>query len=200
MPLKKSSAMRAAGLAAAVCGSIALTPAAAMAADSPNECEARQTYKIFALLGDQNQYFTADGGLFEGSLSWKATGAAKVKPSNFALVGKQVAGIDAGGSLESGDLCVDVTRRHLRFAVKGPASGLLNVEAVNDDGSVEPLGAVDGAAQRNEKRIMGWSVSPEIGLATSLGVTSGSTTVKLRFTAVSGNWDIDSIQIDPFRS
>jgi hypothetical protein len=199
MPLKKSGAMRAAGLVAAVCGAVAITPAAALAADSPDECEIQATAKVFSFLGDQNEYFLAPGGGFEGTLTWAASGSVVQKPSPHGVLGHQVLGLGSGGAVESPQLCVDVTRPHIRFAVKAPAAGTLKVTAVDADGNVTDLGSVDGAGQRQERSVLGWSVSPMVPLATALGVTSGSRTVKLRIAAQSGSWDVDSIEVDPAR-
>jgi hypothetical protein len=198
MPLKKSGAMRAAGLAAAVCG-LALTPSAALAADSTEECTIEATAKVFSFLGDYNEYFTAPGGDFEGELTWATSGDVEQKSSPLSLLGRRVVDLGSGAAIESPALCVDVTRPHIRFGVKPPYSGTLTVQAVADDGTVADLGSIDAATQRREHSSLGWSASPNVPLSTALGVTSGSRTVKLRIAAQSGSWDVDSVNVDPAR-
>jgi hypothetical protein len=198
MPLKKSGAMRAAGLVAAVCSAVALTPAAAMAADSTEECEIQATTKAFSFLRDYNEYFLAPGGDFEGELTWAASGDVQQKSSILSILGRRVVDLGVGASIESPDLCVDVTRPHIRFGVKPPYSGTLKVQAVAD-GAVTDLGTIDAATQRRQYGENGWSASPFVPLSSALGVTSGSRTVKLRFVAESGSWDVDSVNVDPAR-
>jgi hypothetical protein len=201
MPLKKSGAMRAAGLVAAVCGAFAMTPAAALAADSTEECETQATAKVFSFLGDDNDYFPAPGGDFEGDqLSWATTGTVERKWAPLSILGRKVVDLSQAASIESPELCVDVTRRHLRFGVKAPYSGTLKVQAVAGDGTVTDLASIDAAAQRREYSVLGWSASKDIPLSPALGVTSGSRTVKLRIAAQSGSWDVDSVNVDPYRS
>jgi hypothetical protein len=199
MPLKKSGAMRTVGLVAAVCGALTITPAAALAADSPEECSVVETSKVFSFLGDQNEYFPAPGGSFEGTLTWAASGAVEQTGSPAYVLGRSVLALGEGGSVQSPSICVDVTRRHLRFAVKAPAAGKLRVEAVDGDGNVTAMRTIDAAEQRGEKSVLGWSVSPEVGLATALGIAGGSRDVSVRIVADSGSWQVDSVQVDPYR-
>lgn len=199
MPLKKSGAMRVAGLTAAVCGALALTPVAATATTSPQECPREVTKKTFAFLGDLNDYFLAPGGDFEGPLQWAPTGDVQHKPVNVSFLGDKAVGLGAGAAIESPGICVDVTRPHIRFAVHPPSSGTLRVDAVDGTGAVTTLGSIDAAVQRLQRSSSGWSATPFVPLSTVLGITTGTRTVKLRITAAGGAWDVDEINVDPYR-
>jgi hypothetical protein len=199
MPLKKSSAMRSVGLVAAVCGVIASTPAAAMAADSTEDCTYQQTTKAFSFLGDQNDYFLAPGGDFEGELTWATSGDVQQKSAVLSLLGRKVVDLGVGASVQSADVCVDATRRHLRFAVKAPWQGKLRIEAHDAAGNITALRTIDAAEQRGLVSQLGWTATPEVPLASALSVASGSRDVTLKITAESGSWDVDSVNIDPYR-
>ena len=73
-----------AGIAAAV--ALAVFPAAASA-----KCETVVTSKVFAPLGDNNDYFLAPGGDFEGTLEWSTSGPVVQRWTHPAL---SVAGPD----------------------------------------------------------------------------------------------------------
>ena len=201
MPLKKSGAMRASGLVAAVCSVLAVIPAGASAADSPDPCPWEATSKVFALVGDLNDYFRAPGGTFEGTLQWTLSGAASQVASDSALTGEKVVALGAGASAASPPVCVDATRPHIRFAVKAPrmGEGTLRLDAVDGEGVRTVLGTVDAAAQRLERTSQGWSASPMLPLSTALGVTSGSRAVNLVVSAESADWQVDEVNIDPMR-
>lgn len=200
MPLKKSGAMRAAGLVAAVCGVIATSPGAALAADSTEECAYQETTKAFSFLGDYNDYFLAPGGDFEGALTWATSGDVQQKGAILSLLGRKVVDLGVGASIQSSDICVDATRRHLRFAVKPPYQGKLRIEAHDAAGNITALRTLDAAEQRRtEDSEYGWSATPDVPLASALSVASGSRDVTLKITAESGSWDVDSVHIDPYR-
>jgi hypothetical protein len=200
MPLKKSGAMRAFGLAAVACGALALTPAASLAADSPNECSYIETSKAFAFLGDTSEYFLAPGGDFEGELAWTVSGPAQQKPVSLAILGTKALSLDAGAAMDSQLICVDKTRITLRFMVKKPAAGTLAVEAVDTAGKVTSLTSLDAATAEPALLGQGWVATPIIPLSTKLGITSGSRDVNVRIVAKSGDWNIDNVWIDPYRS
>ena len=84
--------------------------------------------------------------------------------------------------------------------MKPPYQGKLRIEAHDAAGNITALRTLDAAEQRRtEDSSYGWSATPEVPLATALSVASGSRDVTLKITAESGSWDVDSVNIDPYR-
>jgi hypothetical protein len=181
-----------AALIAAVAVAAAL-PAAASAAS----CPAQAVTQPFAELGDDNSYFMAPGGDFEGKTnSWEISGKAKVDGKNDAyaeISGKRALTLDEGSSSTSPEVCVDVDRPHLRLALKAQkGKGTLRVDAVADSGAVTTLASID--ADDNKK----WRMSDFVPLTAPLGVQADTVQqVRLRITAEDSQWRVDGVAIDP---
>jgi len=179
-----------AGIAAAV--ALAVFPAAASA-----KCDTIATSKVFAALGDTNDYFLAPGGDFEGKLEWKTDGPVYQTWTHPALPAAGSTGLvmGPGGSATSPKICADELRPTLRFgawAFRG--LGTLKVEAIEDGGKVVLLGRVAGASVANIS-----IATPVVSFATLLGVTlDQSKHVQLRLTAESGTWVADAVYVDPY--
>jgi hypothetical protein len=168
-------------------------PAAASAAN----CETIATKKVFAPLGDYNDYFLAPGGDFEGTQTWKTTGPVVQRYTHPALPGAGSTGmvLGAGGSITSPRLCADVLRPTLRFlAYAYQGKGALRVEALEDNGAAILLGRLAGA------EFAAGAASGHVAFGSALGLMpNGSKHVRLRITAESGTWVADAVYIDPYQ-
>ena len=178
-----------AGIAAAV--ALAVFPAAASA-----KCETVATAKVFAPLGDTNDYFLAPGGDFEGQLEWTTSGPVFQRWTHpaYSVAGPTGLVMGAGGSATSPKICADELRPTLRFGAWAQQGlGSLKVEAIEDDGNVVLLGRVFGAGFG-----LG-GATPHVSFGKVLGVTvDDSKHVRLRLTVESGLWVADAVYIDPY--
>ena len=178
-----------AGIAAAV--ALAVFPAAASA-----NCETVATSKVFAPLGDTNDYFLAPGGDFEGQLQWTTSGSVVQRWTHPALpvAGSTGLVMGAGGSATSPKICADELRPTLRFGAWAyQGIGSLKVEALEDDGKVVLLGRLSGG------NFTSGGATPSVSFGTLLGVTLDDTKdVRLRLTVESGLWVADAVYVDPY--
>jgi hypothetical protein len=190
MLTKQKFQMLAAGLLATVAA--AAFPAAASAA----KCEKVATTKVFAPLGDLNDYFLAPGGDFEGKQTWRTTGPVAQRYTHPALPGAGPTGmvLGAGGSMTSPKLCADLLRPTLRFlAYAHRGAGTLRVEAIDDHGAAVLLGRLDGAG------FASGAATGHVAFGTVLGLVPDSFKhVRLRLTAESGTWVADAVYVDPY--
>lgn len=179
-----------AGIAAAV--ALAVFPAAASAS-----CDTVATSKVFASLGDTNDYFLAPGGDFEGPLTWATSGPVVQRWTHPALpqAGSTGLVIGAGGSATSPAICADQLRPALRFGAWAyQGVGSLKVEAIEDNGKVVLLGRLAGGD------FLSGGATGLVSFGTLLGLDlDGSKQVRLRLTVESGTWVADAVYIDPYQ-
>ena len=193
MPITKSRLARLVPLAVVASLALAAFPGAAAAA----ECPAQPTTKVFASFGDLNDYFLAPGGDFEGPLSWQRAGevAREDAEKPWDIAGRKGLVFESAGHVTSPELCVSPLHPHLRFLASArTATGTLRVDAVSANGTVTSLARLDPEPFR------GWALSPEVPLAGALVLDEdGTVHVRLRFTAESGGWVIDAVEVDPYQ-
>jgi|1185.fasta_scaffold15843_2 hypothetical protein len=169
---------------------MAAFPAMASAA----KCDKVPTTKVFAAIGDNSDYFLAQGGDFEGKLEWKAVGPVVQTYTHpaFPAAGSTGLVLGAGGSVTSPNLCADLDRPTLRFFAYAPQhTGTLRVDAIGDHGEVQTLGRLNGAALSLNSGLL--SFGNVLGLN-----LDDSKHVQLRLTAESGVWVTDAVYIDPY--
>jgi hypothetical protein len=183
-------------MGAALIGAVAVA-AALPAAASAASCPAQAVTQPFAALGDDNSYFMAPGGDFEGKTnSWVLSGKGKIEDKNDAfkeISGKKALTLEEGSSAASPEVCVDIDRPHLRLAVRNEkGKGSLRVDAVSASGEVWTLASIDAA---NDKK---WRMSDFVPLTGPLNVQDDTVQdVQLRLTADAGTWRVDGVAIDP---
>jgi hypothetical protein len=193
--------------ALAVLGSLAV-PGGAFASNSLlATCQTPPVSTPFSQWGDNNDYFLAPGGSFEGTadqVDWTLSNATLTSGNEPFLVNdsgdSQSLTIAGGGSATSPYFCVDNTMSSLRFfAQQVSAGGGLRVQAlVQTSGGVttEPLARLfDGS-------MPAWAPTDPIATDFS-GLADGQTlTVALRFAvrSSSASWQIDDVHVDPYRS
>ena len=202
-------------LSLALVAALSATALAAPAANagilvsSATTCDAQTYSKPFAKWLDFMNYTPVPGGSFEpGDRAWTLDGGAKIVSGNETHYVRSNSDsrsllIPRGATATSPPICVGLAEPTLRFFAK-QNSGLLGVAtsalAVSVDvetstGTVltVPIGA--GAANT------GWSPTlPMVVIANLLPLLPNDTTaVRFNFTAVTGNWQIDDVYVDPFR-
>jgi hypothetical protein len=165
----------------------------------------------FAQWGDNNPYFLASGGSFEGDMSgWTLSGAANVSAPNepWNVNGSTdhlSLNIPNGASATSPPICVTVSSPALRLFY------------VNTGGSDRPLqiflnytgtdGKPHSAKLPDQKNSGSWTPSQPIMFLNAIQdilKKCGQTTVTFTFTVPSqqdrpANWRIDDVEIDPLK-
>lgn len=164
---------------------------------STSACDGAVLTQPFARWGDANLYKLAPGGDFESSVTgWTlAGGARKVAGSEpYAVTGREGAyslSLPAGASATTATTCVNAAYPTIRFfARNGGLISTLLVQVVYG-GATIPVGLVTLSST--------WQPTlPMItGSAITGALTGGTAQVALRFTAVTGNSQVDDIYIDP---
>jgi hypothetical protein len=108
-----------------------------------------------------------------------------------------------GASIVSPVMCVDLnypTGRFLAKAVGNPYTSQLRVEVIYPDAPIRPVweqrAAFNGVLGLNAGS--GWRLTPDVNLRPmDGGRATGMRPIAYRFTAVSGDWRIDDVYIDP---
>jgi hypothetical protein len=170
-------------------------------------CQTPQVSTPFSQWGDNNDYFLAPGGSFEGTadqVGWTLSNASLTSGNEPFQVNdggdSQSLIIAGGGSATSPFFCVDNTMSSLRFfAQQVSAGGGLRVTALvqtSDGVAAVPLARLlDGSTPT-------WAAADPIA-ADSSGLADGQTlNVALQFTvrSSSASWQIDDVYVDPYRS
>jgi hypothetical protein len=164
-------------------------------------CNEAALTQPFAQWGDSNLYELVSQGDFEGSLSqWTLTGGAHRAPESepYAVtgtLGSWSLALPAGASAQSPYTCVNASYPTFRFFARNDgalATVLAQVVYKTALGPVAlPLGAVALSG--------GWQPTlPMLTGSVAGGLLSGGTAqVALRFTALTGESQVDDVYIDP---
>jgi hypothetical protein len=193
-----------------VTGLLALAaPAAAQAGPlvaSAPDCDAQELSQPFLRWLDPASYTLNNGGAFEnGAAGWSLKGGASVASGNepFRVHGdadSNSLSLPSGSSATSSTICVGLEHPDLRFFVRNTGFILSNlkVEVLFEtaDGNVRslPIGLVPGTRS--------WAPTLPIPLVVNLLplLPGDRTPVAFRFTPQGGNWSIDDVYVDPYRS
>lgn len=195
---------------AAVLGAVAATaltgPAtgAQAAVVEVSACDGAALSKPFQPWLDVADYKLAPRGDFEGSLSgWTLSGGAKKVSGSepwgvTGKVGSSALAVPAGASALSAPTCVNAGAPTFRFFARS-TGGLLPLMAVNVvyesalGGLLDlPVGVVTPTSSWQPSSIM------LTGSALPAAVSDGDTPMQLRFTALSGSWQVDDVFVDPY--
>jgi hypothetical protein len=174
--------------------------------DAATTCGQRVFEQPFASFGDPMWYFLLDNGSFEsGTTDWSFGGAASVfdvaEPAFVDPAADASAlSLPEGSSATSTPVCVDVTSPTLRFFARstGATPGRLRVDVLFKG----PFGDMRSLTIATLTGSSSWAVTPAFpvllnGLA--LVSKSGTLGVAFRFTATSGNWNLDRLYVDPYK-
>src|SRR4051795_4259848 len=196
-------------LTAVTAGALLALPGAANAgvlvASAPN-CDNGSTSQPFAQWNDDNQYFLAPGGDFEGSLGgWSLNGASAVSDQEPWQVagdaGSHALNIPAGRSVVSPTICVGLEHPTMRFFAHRSGGGLLGAASTllvtaRTETSLGlvievPVGTITTLTNGTQ-----WNRTPtQVVLSSLLPLLPGDhTPIQFRFAAVgTANWVIDDV-------
>ena len=178
---------------------------------STKTCSAPLIENPFGRFGDYRNYVMAPDGSFEDSVlsGWQLSPAAQrateADPVDLgANDGAGMLSLPARGTAISPTMCVDLdypTFRVLTKAVHKPDSSEFKVEVVYPD-SDKPewveLTKFDGKQFTNAGS--GWRLTSDMDMKPDLGgKRAGFRRVAFRLTALSGNWSVDDLYVDPRR-
>jgi len=163
-------------------------------------CAEKPVAQVFLPWADPANYFLADGGSFEsGAAGWSLNGAnvsGGNEPWAVSGAGTSSLALSAGASATSGVECVGITEPTLRFFAKGSGLGRLDVTVHFEDANGNVLSAPAGSLTGTG----GWTPGVQMPVvAALLALVGDKTPVRFEFTAVSGNWKIDDVYVDPYR-
>jgi hypothetical protein len=195
-------------LAAALPGAAS---AGVLVQSAPN-CDNGAVSQPFAQWDDDNYYFLAPSGNFEGSLDGWNTGRASVVSDQEPWQvngdgGSKALRIPAGGSVTTSTMCVGLEHPTMRFFAHRSGGGLLGstsqlVVTARTETSlglvvdVPVIGLVNGLAGNGTA----WNkTQTQIVTSSLLPLLPGEhTPIQFRFTAVgTGDWVIDDVNVDP---
>jgi hypothetical protein len=167
-------------------------------------CSTRTTVKSFAAYGDDNDYFLVPDGSFEnGATSWTLSpGTVSVKGNTPAKVlggaNKKSLYVPELGSAVTPTMCLTHREDSIRFHYKAPGipGAVLRVGIQVTSATGVATSTVDVVGSSN-----GWSVSPRIMLPDVRDATGTQyVTVSFSSQGIPAGWQLDDVQVDPWRS
>ena len=197
----------AAMIAAMVLAGLAAGPAQAglLVKSAGGECVDQSSSRVFMPWLDLARYVEAPGGDAESAAGWALKGGARVvagnEPWQVGGSGAKSLSLPAGASAKSGTICVGLGHPTMRFFAKRTSGSLLSTLVVEVKfeglgGALRslPIGVVLGGNK--------WQPTlPFPVVANLLPLLPGKMTpVAFEFTAHGGNWQIDDVYVDPWRS
>ena len=169
---------------------------------STDACDNAALSQPFAQWLDTSQYKLVPGGSFEGSTAgWTLSHGAKVVSGSepygaTGAVGSHSIDLPAGASVTSPFTCVDAAYPTFRFF--GKNNGLLSTMAVSVVYKLPLLGQVALPVGVDALSAAWGPSAPMLTASVVTGLLSGGTTqVALRFTALTGNSQVDDVFVDP---
>lgn len=171
-------------LKVAVCALLAT----AFFAASAHACTYEKGETAFSSYGDPRSYVLVSGGDFaSGGAGWTLEGGATVASGALSL--------PAGSSAVSPSICVSKETPFLRSMARdsGVPGAKLQVEVLYE--GLEAAHNRVVAGDKDEAWDPTHPLAQNYGLAT-LG--DSDTSVRVRITAVGGDWEVDDVYVDPF--
>ncbi|MBJ7521160.1 MAG: hypothetical protein JHC84_15780 [Solirubrobacteraceae bacterium] len=176
-----------------------VVPAAAQA------CGSQDLRQPLLPLSDAGWYLPVDNADFEdGDDDWKLSRASLVRGNEpWKVLGSRhtmALRLNAGGTALSDQVCVTVDHTHSRFFARAlTATGSLRVDVLWDNEGRDQQATV---LTLSAAQFKAWAPSPIAPMAPavkSLYEDEEDELVALKFTAVSGTWEIDDVLVDPYR-
>ncbi|MFN8082236.1 MAG: hypothetical protein U0Q19_21975 [Kineosporiaceae bacterium] len=185
-------------------GASVVAAAPSQAAAYINDCGPRITAASFSKFGDTNQYFEVPSAHMEFlQLSgWTTSGASLVAGNEpwyiASSLDSQSLRVASGGYVRTPTMCVAVGEDSLRFFYRSPgvAGSTLSVQmtATNGTSTASTSYTLDGSTA-------GWKVSNRLALPNVMGTTgTQNLTVTIRPSGTAAAWQVDDIQVDPWRT
>lgn len=168
-----------------------------------NPCDDSALSKPFKRWGDPSLYKLAPAGSFEGGAKgWTLSRGADLEAGSepwdvTGEKGEQALSLDAGATALSPATCVNAGAPTFRFFARstGGLLPLLRVDVAYRSGLFGllslPVGVVTGGTWKPSGIFLTASVLPA-------ALAASDVPLSLRFTAMSGNWQIDDVFVDPY--
>jgi hypothetical protein len=208
----KAGKARATLVAAAVSlvafGASASSASAGLLVSTARNCSANTLTQPFAGFGDKAWYTPVPGGSFEsGQPGWTLGGKAKVVSGNEPwYVGgsthSRSLSLPAGSVATSPAMCVGLGEPTLRYFAKAQSllglTGAMTVEVLTETslGLTVAVPLLPGALTNSWKPGL---ITPVVANLLPL-LPDQKTAVAFRFRAVTGNWTIDDVYVDPYKT
>ena len=184
-------------------GVIGASGAPAASAGIAGDCDQTLTQPFLPWL-DPGNYEAVPGGDFETEASgWSLNGARVVagnEPWQVTGTGSSSLSLPPGASATAPEVCIGLLHPTMRFFARN--SGLLGLGLLEVDADIHaagvtltlPVGVFTGSA--------GWAPTLPWPLLANLTtpLDGMSSTVSLRFHALTGTWQIDDVYVDPFKT
>jgi hypothetical protein len=176
---------------------------------SAQSCDVQQLSQPFSKFGDNAAYTPVPGGSFEsGAPAWTFTGGGRVASGNESYSVRSAGDskslyLPAGATATSRSICVGLGEPTLRWFGKqnggllSTVTSAMTVEVLFEDSLGQVLAVPIGAGALNS----GWSPSLPAPVVANLLplLPNNKTAVAFRFRAVTGNWNVDDVYVDPYR-
>ncbi|HEX5984502.1 MAG TPA: hypothetical protein VFY69_09880 [Solirubrobacterales bacterium] len=156
-------------------------------AASAQACSYPEGEQVFSAWGDPRSYVLApDGDFAAGGAGWTLEGEAAVVSEALEL--------PAGSSAVSPSLCISEDTPFLRSMARdsGVPGAKLQVEII-----YEQLDATRSRVVARDKQ-EDWDPTQPLGQNFGLATADGNSSVRVRLTAVGGDWQVDDFYVDPF--
>jgi hypothetical protein len=197
-------------LFAAVAAAVAvLAPASSASAglisQSATVCPTYATSKIFSRWLDPFSYALAPGGDFESATRLTFSGGAKIVSGNetsyvHGASDRSSVLLPRGATVTTAPMCIGLINPTLRFFARRPGFALLplmTVEGVYKDkaGNTRSLPLIGVPLAGGN-----WSLQLPFVVTGALLELGDTTMMQFRFRALSGDWQIDDVYVDPMRN
>jgi hypothetical protein len=192
-----------------VLAALAATPAqAGLLVKTATNCSTQTLSNPFSRFGDNAAYTPVPGGSFEtGDAAWTMTGGAKLIAGNETYKVRSSTDsrslyLPAGATATSPSMCVGLEHPTIRWFNKQSSllnlTGAMTVEVLFEDSLGQVLSLPIGAGLLGSS----WQPSlPGVVTANLLPLLPGQkTAVAFRYRSVLGNWTVDDVYVDPYRS
>jgi hypothetical protein len=180
------------------------TASAGILSQSAGPCPSYAMSKPFSRWLDPMSYTLAPGGAFESASDLTLTGGARIVAGNESSYvhgagDRNSVLIPRGGTVTTAPICVGLDKPTIRFFAKRPSFALLpllSVEGVytTKSGATASLPLVGLPLAGSS-----WSLQlPMVSLGSVLEL-GDTTMMRFRVRAVSGDWQVDDLYVDPMR-
>ena len=180
------------------------TANAGLLSQSAGACPTYEISKVFSRWLDPFHYTLAPGGSFESASGLTLSGGARIVAGNESAYVRSSADrnsvlIPRGGSVTTGPICVGLDKPTVRFFAKRPSSALLPLLTV--EGLYTTKAGRTGSLPLVGVPVAGnsWSLQLPFVTTGALLELGDATMMRFRIRAVSGEWQVDDLYVDPWR-
>jgi len=180
------------------------TANAGLLSQSAGDCPSYAMSPVFSKWLDPFKYTLAPGGDFESASGLTLTGGAKIVAGNesshvHGTSDKSSLLLPRGATVTTGPICVGLDKPTVRFFAKRPSFALLPLLTVEGlfttkAGNTASLPLVGVPLAGNS-----WSLQLPFLTTGALLELGDTTMMRFRIRAVTGEWQVDDLYVDPWR-